>query len=439
MTGRSGSRVRNGAATTPPAAGRLRAGPGWGRGITGKKSGAAVLGAVFAVTSSFALAGGTASAAGSKSPIVVGGVIAKSDFTGSDTGFAARIARLNRQGGIDGHPIKFVGASDDGESASTDLTQTQNLILNDHVVAIAPVVTSGFLSASAAFATKHKTPFLGWGFLPAFCGSKWAYGFNGCLVGSAVLNTSIAQPAMNFVNKTPSKVRVAILSNSTTVGAANKALYSTLVSALGGKVVYDEDTMPISGVTDYSPYVSAVLATHPNLIVQGMSFSQVAAFVGALRAAGYTGGSLDYQTYVPGLLAAQPALASALSGELISAQIPPQEGGTPAVKQLSKDLVAIKAPPAISLGESVGYWTADVLIQMLQATAKAGRPLTGAGIEATVNSGFHYKGTIAGGIGPVNFPQNETTPVPCSVLLQVTGTNYKVVSPFNCYKTIKAK
>ena len=75
---------------------------------------------------------------------------------------------------------------------------------------------------------------------------------------------------------------------------------------------------------------------------------------------------------------------------------------------------------------------------MIQATIKAGRPLTGAGLEATVNSGFTYKGTIPGGVGPNTFPKSENSPVPCAALVQVKGTSYKVVQPFSCYAVLKA-
>jgi hypothetical protein len=92
----------------------------------------------------------------------------------------------------------------------------------------------------------------------------------------------------------------------------------------------------------------------------------------------------------------------------------------------------------ITEGESVGYWTADVLIQMLQAAAKTGRPITGKSIEQTVNGGFTYKPTLSGGIGVAKFPQSETAPVPCATLLQVSGDLYKVIRNFSCYATVKA-
>lgn len=192
-------------------------------------------------------------------------------------------------------------------------------------------------------------------------------------------------------------------------------------------------------MTDYSSYVSALVASHPNLVNLGAAFAQTVAIKAALRAAGFTGGTMDSYLYVPGLLASQPSVASAAQGEYVYVQFPPQEEQSPAVKQLSKDLVAIGQSATISEGDAIGYWSADVLIQMLQATAKAGNPLTGAGLERTVNAGFTYKGTLAGGIGSATFPHAEGYPVPCAALMQVNGTAYKVAVPFACYKDIKVK
>ena len=129
------------------------------------------------------------------------------------------------------------------------------------------------------------------------------------------------------------------------------------------------------------------MKTKPNLVILGVIFSQAIAMAGALKAAGYTGAIQDFQTYFPGLLS-QANVAAALEGEYINSQIPPQEAQTPAIKQLEKDLVAIGKTTTISLGEQVGYWTGDLFVQMLQATAKAGNPLTGDGIQKTVNAGF---------------------------------------------------
>jgi ABC-type branched-subunit amino acid transport system substrate-binding protein len=375
-------------------------------------------------------------AAASGGDLIIGGSTYSADFTDTDTGFLARITRFNASGGINGRKIKFVGAKDDGGSSATNQTQVQSLILNDHVMALAPVVTTAFQPASSDFAIQNHVPFFSWSFLPNECNSPWSYGFNGCLVGSKVLNSSLTDPVSTLLGD-PKSIRLAIQQNDNPSGLTSQALFSKLIALRGGQTVYQQANMPTTGTVDYTPYVQAILKTKPNLIILGPLFAQNIALSAALKAAGYKGAIQDYQTYVPGLLAKQPSVAAALEGEYIDSQIPPQEAETPAIKQMEADLTAIGKPTTLSLGDQVGYWIADLLIEMLQATAKAGRPLTGDGLQQTANSGtFTYTPPLEGGVGPVKFPDAESAPVPCAALVQVAGAQYKVVVPFKCYENL---
>jgi ABC-type branched-subunit amino acid transport system substrate-binding protein len=384
--------------------------------------------------------GSTASAATGASgsgDIVIGGVVQNSQFPDTATGFQARITRANAEGGIGGHMIKFIGAQDDNGTAATDQQVVQGLILNDHVVAIAPVTTIGLSPASTDFATQNKIPMLGWSFLPNMCGNPGVYGFNGCLVNQKVLNSSLMDPIISALGGDASKIRLAIQANSNQVGASANNLYASILQKRGGTTVYNEQNMPASGSFDYTPYVQAILKSKANLVINGIVFSEAIAFAAALKAGGYTGAIQDFQTYFPGLLS-QANVSSALEGEYIDAQIPPQESQTPAIKQLEKDLVAIGKPSAISLGDQIGYWTGDLLVQMLKATAAAGQPLTGAGIEQTVNAGFSYTPTLDGGVGAQKFPDAENNPTPCASLIQVKNKQYVVAVPFKCYENLPA-
>jgi ABC-type branched-subunit amino acid transport system substrate-binding protein len=381
--------------------------------------------------------GSAATGASGSGDIVIGGVVQTSQFPDTATGFQARIARADAEGGINGHMIKFIGAQDDNGTAATDQQVVQGLILNDHVAAIAPVTTVGLSPASTDFASQNKTPILGWSFLPNMCGNPWVYGFNGCLVNQKVLNSSLMDPIIGALGGDASKIHLAIQANNNQVGASANNLYASILQKRGGNTVYNEQNMPASGSFDYTPYVQAILKSKANLVINGIVFSEAIAFAAALKAGGYTGAIQDFQTYFPGLLS-QANVASALEGEYIDAQIPPQESQTPAVKQLEKDLVAIGKPSAISLGDQIGYWTGDLLVQMLKATAAAGHPLTGAGIEQTVNAGFSYTPTLAGGVGAQKFPDAENNPTPCASLLQVKNKQYVVAVPFKCYENLPA-
>jgi branched-chain amino acid transport system substrate-binding protein len=366
--------------------------------------------------------------------IVVGGVNQVAGFPDTATGFQARITRANAEGGIGGRMIKFIGAQDDGGTVATDQQIVQSLILNDHVVAIAPITTVGLSPASSDFAVQNHTPMLGWSFLPNMCGSPWVYGFNGCLVNTKILNSSLMDPIIGVLGG-PSNVRLAVQANNNAVGAAAATLYPTVLQKRGGTTVYNQQNIPDSGSVDYTPFVQAILKSKANLVINGLIFSQAIALSGALKAAGYTGAIQDFQTYAPGLLS-QANVASALEGEYIDAQIPPQESQTPAIKQLEKDLVAIGKPSTITLSDQIGYWTGDLFVQMLKATAAAGRPLTGDGIQQTVNAGFNYTPTLDGGVGAQKFPEAENVPTPCASLIQVKNKQYAVSVPFKCYENL---
>jgi branched-chain amino acid transport system substrate-binding protein len=368
--------------------------------------------------------------------IVIGGVNYGANFPDTAAGFQARINRFNTSGGLNGRKIKFLGTTDDNGTVATDQSIVQSLVLNDHVIALAPVNTTAFGPASSDFAAQNHTPFFSWSYLPNECGSQWSYGFNGCLVGSKVLNSSLEDPIISVVGD-PKKVRLAIQQNDNPSGISSETLFTKLITARGGQAVYAQANIPSSGTVDYTPYVQAILKTNPNVVFLGTIFPQTVGMSAALKAAGYKGAIQDYESYVPGLLAQQPAIASALQGQYVNTQVPPQESQSPAIKQMETDLAAIGKPTQISISEQIGYWIGDVLVEMLQATAAAGRPLTGDGLYQTANSGtFTYTPKIDGGVGPEKFPDAENNPSPCAALVQVTGTQYKMMVPFKCYENL---
>jgi hypothetical protein len=116
---------------------------------------------------------------------------------------------------------------------------------------------------------------------------------------------------------------------------------------------------------------------------------------------------------------------------------PSNQNATPAVKQEISDLKSIGAPPNLSSGPSIGYWSAIVLEEMLKATLKSegGNPnlVTGASLDKMVNKGFTYTDSLAGGVGTEYFPGGaEAGPTGCNTVLKTVGTNFKQITPFRC-------
>ena len=152
-----------------------------------------------------------------------------------------------------------------------------------------------------------------------------------------------------------------------------------------------------------------------------------------MKAAGYKGIIGDFETYVPGLLASSAALAGALSGEYVNTQIVPQEENTPWTKQEVKDLTAIGQPAQLSFGASLGYASAELLVEMLQA---AGKNLNTKTFDQAVNGGkFVAFASIKGGPGKLDWPAAHILASDCAAVLKTVGTGYKVVVPYACYQS----
>jgi Periplasmic binding protein len=132
---------------------------------------------------------GTATGQASGNAIVVGG-LQDGNFAGMDTGFKARIARFNAQGGIDGRKIQFVGVLNDADSLSADLSNAQTLVLKDHVFAVAPIADEVLNPASVQLFTQYSTPYIGWGLSPAWCNNNWGFPLAGCESTADYQNTS---------------------------------------------------------------------------------------------------------------------------------------------------------------------------------------------------------------------------------------------------------
>jgi ABC-type branched-subunit amino acid transport system substrate-binding protein len=399
---------------------------------------AVVLGVLAA---SFGVAAATttaASAATSTTPIVVGG---DGDLLapGVPEGFTAGIYRFNKAGGLNGRKIKFVGFLNDGFSAQTNLTNAQQLVLNEHVTAIVPFDSALAGGATAKFLSSNKVPFIGWNTSSAFLAAPtWGFGINGNQGNPNVQGLAGDQQllAMTGNTKTPKKLKIAFIAENIAPGiTANKALAGS-ARAAGLNVVYTAAPIAVAGTTSYAPYAQAIIAAGANMAFETLDAPDSVGLAAALKSAGFKGAIVNGQTYIPGQLASQPNEAAALNGVYVVDEFPADENGTPAVKQAQRDLASIHQPPYLTSGVSVGYWSAIVFEQMLKATLTAvgGDPskVTGAAIQKTVNGGFTYSDPIPGGIGSEYFPAAETVPTGCGTLVRTVGNGFKQIAPYKC-------
>ncbi len=382
-------------------------------------------------------AGAGAGAAGSPAPIIVGGDGDLAISAGVTQGFEAGITRFNKSGGLDGRKIKFLGVLDDGFSPQTNLTNAQKLVENDHVMAVAPMISETAGAASGTFLAQSHTPFVGWAVNAAFAAApKWGLGIDGLQINPAIQ----ALGAKKGIFDSPGQEKVAFIAeNVAGAVSANDAL-AAVAKIEGADVVYRDAPIAVIGTTSYAPYAQAIMASGANLAFEALDSADAIGLAAALKAAGFKGAIENGVTYYPGELASQPNEAAALDHVYVADLFPADENDTKAVKQEEKDLEAVGQKPDLTSGVSVGYWSAIVFEQMLRATLKSvggdAAKVTGATLDRMVNSGFTYNDPIPGGIGTEYFPAAEKVPTGCSTLLQVEGTAFRQVTPYGCYGAI---
>lgn len=376
--------------------------------------------------------------------VTVGCIYTASNYAGYQAGIQARFASINKAGGIDGRQLNLLTpCKDDANSPQTNLQGVQQLVNQNNVFSVLSL-TQDILTGSTDFLNSNQVPYIGWGFLPGFCDARWGFGWNGCLTGNAETKSQIpheaiagnlAEAVIKASGMQASQVRLAVQSENTASGQVGAAQYSVIFKALGAQVVYDKADMPTTGSPDPTPYVQAMMASNPNIIIISTPFNDVGPLVAGLRAAGYHGISQDFTNYIPGLLQASPQLAQALSGEYVNTQIVPQEENTAFIQQIEGDLKAINQQPFVTLGAEMGYIEAELLVEQLQA---AGKTLNTQTFDQAVNGGnFSSFGSLTGGPGKLEWPAAHVLPADCAAVVKVVGTSYDVVTPFACYQSFK--
>lgn len=376
--------------------------------------------------------------------IKIGGLAAltspQGGYTGADVGAKARFERANAEGGIAGRTINYIGTKDDGEDATRNLDLARQLVQQDEVFAVVPVLGQGFLPQSSDFLVEQQVPFVGWGFMPGFCHNDFGFGFNGCVSppDGKTSNTSLADTLVEHLGM-DAESSVAVIGYDADGGRTGAIQLAAAFENRDVRVVVQDATVPTTDTTDFTPWVEKVMSADdgepPTAVAMVTLFNNTVGLTGALRDAGYEGAIMNYLTYVPGLLESQAQVAAALEGSYINTQWLPEEFGGPAIDQMKADLQAIGEEPDIGFATSIGYWSADLLVQMLETV---GEDLTAERFNEVINGGFTYEPLgDPMGIGPAEYPRDHDQPTPCAAMVQVSGTSYEPVLPMKCYEVLK--
>jgi branched-chain amino acid transport system substrate-binding protein len=369
--------------------------------------------------------------------IKVGCVVTNAFFPDAEGGYAARFDRANAEGGINGREIDFLGCNDDGQSADTNLAVTKRLVEQDEAFAVMQFSTFATPQVTD-YLNSQQVPFFGWGILPGFCGTRWGFGFNGCVVSNGVTSlkygwgaTSNTYPLVAGIGYEDTEL--ALLGTDHDASRSSNADMAKIVEANGGEVVYNESPIPLTGVTDYTPFVRPVLAANPNAVLINVGLADLGKVIAALRAGGYKGLITNPTGYQPGLLETQPALGAALEGSYSVSYTTPIQQSTPYNTQMLEDLEASETPPG--QGSIFAYAQADMLVQMLTA---AGEDLNTETFDEAVNGGdFVYESD--GGPAALPYPAGHFTGADCTAAMQVVEGKYVVKGTYACFESVKTR
>jgi ABC-type branched-subunit amino acid transport system substrate-binding protein len=382
-------------------------------------------GAVLATT---VLATGGVASAKNTAPIVVGGIWSQASYTGADIGAEAVFNAFNAAGGLDGRKIKFIGMQDDAQSPTQDLTAAKTLV-NDHVMAVLPVMTAAW--AGESILAKAGIPYFGWGITPAWYGSENGFSYDGAVAPTPSTPPLWANTFSLLCKAVPGGCKgktVAIISENNQSAIESMQSDAQKWRSLGAKVVAQLSSIPNppAVVTDYSPYVQQALTSNkgrqPNIVEQLLAPTVDIGVLGTLDQDGFKGTDFNFSLYDPRVV------SLAKGGNTIVGQVPFEEA-TPAVTKMVTQLKATSSSVVLSQPTEAGYITAEMFVAALK---KAGPSVTGPSLIKTLNAGFTFSG---GGLaGPTTFPYGHIAQGNCSSVVSSNGTKYTVVVPLSCVK-----
>ena len=367
----------------------------------------------------------TETTAGDGSTITVAGVGTAQGFDGIEDGVKARLKRENDAGGVLGHPIDFLGFTDDGGTSDANSAAIKELVQQKHVDAIMPLIPVNVAPQSAQFALDENVPMVGPGFGAIMCGNDATFSFNGCNVPgfSTASSNSLGQWFPAIVGKDSlDGVKVALVGSDAAGGDAFLKSIEGLVTDAGGEVVYSQGGVP-AGATNVQTYVDGVTGADPDMVIIVTGLVEMLSLQTAIKGTGSKAALVNFSGYLPGILETQPALQNALDTSYIVTVFPSPIDGKSYSQQMDADLKAVGANA--SFGAIIGYSSADLYIAMLKNAD--GDPKK---VIAATNAGFTYDPGDGG--TSVTFPAAHTASATCSGLLKVNGAEYELIKPLTC-------
>jgi branched-chain amino acid transport system substrate-binding protein len=363
--------------------------------------------------------------------VKIGVIKTSRSYTEVELGVNARLSRLVRDGGVGGRAIQLVEVINDGGEALSALEAAKRLVEQAEVFAVILVSTVPE-PAVTDYLEAQETPFFGWGFAPGFCApNRWGFGFSGCLVGSVTgVDGARVDPSPRLVLEThlgrsPSVLFVTTQGPAGDAGelAARQLWQSDLQGVV--RVPGDDPAGAVedivSGAAEPDGGVVDVVYLSVGLDVTIAIKSDVMVQTNAMV--------VDDVTYLPGLLGHIPT-ALQLEGGYTIATLPPQEEYREVTEVMANDLRRTNGPLVYSQAITIGYWSTDLLIAVLEAVGPALDNATFS--QAAHDLGVSYNPGFLGGPCPISTLDISSQPAGGAALLQIRGGIYRPVVELTC-------
>lgn len=357
-------------------------------------------------------------------------------------GAKARLDAANDDGGVNGRKFNYVGGQNDKGDVSTSLALGKQLVQQDGVLAVVPVVSPNAASAEQFFEQQH-VPFFGWAINTGFHDNQYGFGFTGSLVPPPPVKTAgstwgelAAQEIKTGGDSSGSKGKTAaVIAEDNDSGKTGVEVIAASAKYAGFKVVYEKASIPAPPATvgDFSPYVNDIMTANngkpADVVFIVVAFQNVIGLSKALAAANFPGIMTNAVAY-------DPRLVKTAEGQSIFTQfaIPESAPDNPNMQKVVDTLKKyLPADQQITQGVLSGYFSADFFVA---AVKKAGKNLTPESLQKAANKMTYEVKDV---VGPTPFPASHTLGAPCGQMAKSNGTTYEVVAPYACYTNINMK
>ncbi|MGI9622026.1 MAG: ABC transporter substrate-binding protein [Acidimicrobiales bacterium] len=350
-------------------------------------------------------------------------------FGDVEVGVSARIERTNTAGGVGGRSVEIVDVLNDRGDPDRLLRQVQRLVNNSEVFAVV-LATAVPTPEVTDLLAESSMPFFGWGFAPGFClPNEWGFGFNGCLIGT-VLGIPGAAPdtspreLVDALADEPEQITVVVSDDPS--GAAARATAEEIWGDRLTSVIVDDAA---GGDATVDSTVDAVVASAGEVAMISVGLDRAIALKAALRGP-FDGLVVDDVSYLPGLLS-DFAVADALEGGYAHSQFPPQEEYREVTGVMATDLEAIGADLIYSQAVSLGYWSSDLMLALMESV---GPDLNTSTFHQKVNvDGVRYDPEPDGAPCPMDSVDIHRSAAGGGALVAVTGGIYFPAVAFTCF------